>query len=64
MIQNCEIILPQLESTDFEALATAPIFQAFDSFTTKRRKPNAENLTNLVSDDATAEDILADFIDE
>jgi DNA primase len=53
-----EIILPQLETTDFEALATASIFQALINLQQNGEKPNVENLTNLVSDDAIAEDIL------
>lgn len=52
------IILPQLEATDFEALATATIFQALIGLQQKGEAPTAENLTELVSEDATAEDIL------
>ena len=53
-----EVILPQLEETDFEALATASIFRAFLTIKQTGEKINAENLTNLVSDDAIAEDFL------
>jgi DNA primase len=53
-----QVILPQLEETDFEALATASIFRAFLTIQQTGEKINAENLTNLVSDDAIAEDFL------
>jgi DNA primase len=52
------VILPQLEETDFEALATASIFRAFLTIQQTGEQINAENLTNLVSDDAIAEDFL------
>jgi DNA primase len=51
-------ILPQFEETDFEALATASIFRAFLTIQQTGEQINAENLTNLVSDDAIAEDFL------
>ncbi len=51
-------ILPQLETTDFEALATASFFQALIQLQQTGEAPNAENLAKLVSDDAIAEDIL------
>lgn len=53
-----QVILPQLEETDFEALATASIFRAFLTIQQTGEQINAENLTNLVSDDAIAEDFL------
>ncbi len=53
-----QIILPQLEKTDFEALATASIFQALMELQPTGEKPTAENLADLVSEDAVAEDIL------
>ncbi len=53
-----QIILPQFEETDFEALATASIFRAFLTIQQTGEQINAENLTNLVSDDAIAEDFL------
>lgn len=52
------IILPQLEETDFRELATASIFRALLQIQRDGIEPNAENLTNLVSDDAIAEDLL------
>jgi hypothetical protein len=57
-IELRQIILPQLEETDFEALATASIFRAFLTIQQTGEQINAENLTNLVSDDAIAEDFL------
>ncbi|MDQ3800231.1 MAG: DNA primase [Acidobacteriota bacterium] len=53
-----EIILPQLEETDFEALATASVFRALLTIQQDGKEFTAENLTNLVSEDAQAEDIL------
>ncbi|HRH43330.1 MAG TPA: DNA primase [Pyrinomonadaceae bacterium] len=53
-----EMVLPQLEITDFAELATASIFQALIQLQQNGEQPTAENLTNLVSEDATAEDIL------
>ncbi|HYP51191.1 MAG TPA: DNA primase, partial [Pyrinomonadaceae bacterium] len=53
-----EIILPQLEETDFEALATAAVFRALLTIRQNGKEFTAENLTELVSEDAQAEDIL------
>ncbi len=52
------IVLPQLENTDFEELATASIFRALLQIQQDGKEPTAENLMNLVSDDAIAEDLL------
>jgi DNA primase len=52
------IVLPQLEETDFAELATASIFQALIQLQQKGEQPTAENLTELVSEDAIAEDLL------
>lgn len=52
------IVLPQLEETDFSELATASIFQALIQLQQKGEQPTAENLNDLVSDDAIAHDIL------
>ena len=51
-------VLPQLEETDFEELATASIFRALIQIQEEGTKPTAENLNKLVSDDAAAEDFL------
>ncbi len=53
-----QVILPQFEETDFEALATASIFRAFLTIQQNGEQINAEKLTNSVSDDAIAEDFL------
>lgn len=53
-----EIVLPQLEQTDFAELATASIFQALIHLNQNGSQPTAENLTELVSDDGYAEDLL------
>lgn len=53
-----EMVLPQLEETDFAELATASIFQALIQLQQKGEQPTAENLTELVSEDAIAEDLL------
>lgn len=52
------IVLPQLEKTDFEELATASIFRALLQIQQEGIEPTAENLISLVSDDAIAEDLL------
>ncbi|HLM00922.1 MAG TPA: DNA primase [Pyrinomonadaceae bacterium] len=52
------IILPQLEETDFEALATSAVFRALLTIQRDGKEFTAENLTELVSEDAQAEDIL------
>ncbi len=53
-----QMILPQIEMTDFESLATASIFQALIHLQQNGNQPTLENLTKLVSDDAIAEDLL------
>jgi hypothetical protein len=53
-----EMVLPQLEETDFAELATASIFRALLQIQQNGNKPKAENLLDLVSDDAIAEDLL------
>ncbi|HEX8368312.1 MAG TPA: DNA primase [Pyrinomonadaceae bacterium] len=53
-----EIILPQLEETDFEALATASVFRALLTIQRNGKQFTAENLENLVSDDLQVEEVL------
>ncbi|HEX8251230.1 MAG TPA: DNA primase [Pyrinomonadaceae bacterium] len=53
-----EIILPQLEETDFEALATASVFRALLTIQRDGKQFTAENLENLVSDDLQVEEVL------
>jgi DNA primase len=52
------VVFPQLEETDYAELATASIFQALIQLHQKGEEPTAENLYELVSSDAIAEDIL------
>jgi DNA primase, catalytic core len=52
------IILPQLEETDYEALATASLFRAFLILHRDGREFTAENLNELISEDSQAEDVL------
>lgn len=53
-----DAILPQLEETDFEALATAAVFRALLTIQQDGKQFTAENLQNLVSDDLQAEEVL------
>ena len=61
MIHDAElrkIILPQLEETDFEELATASIFRALLTIQQNGSEPTLENFLELTADDALAEDLL------
>jgi len=51
-----EKILPQLEETDFEALATASVFRALFTMQEKQIEVSLENLLGFVGDDETAID--------
>ncbi|MGI8467328.1 MAG: DNA primase [Pyrinomonadaceae bacterium] len=53
-----EIILPSLEETDFEMLATAAIFRALFSLRESGAEITSEKLNELVAEDVLAEDIL------
>jgi DNA primase len=53
-----EIILPSLEETDFEELATASIFRALLTIRETGAEVSAETLTELTADDALVEDIV------
>jgi DNA primase len=52
------IVLPQLEETDFEALATASVFRALLTIQQDGKQFTPENLENLVSDDLQVEEVL------
>lgn len=52
------IILPQLEETDFEPLATAEVFRALFEIEKNGSDVTIENLLNLVGDDAAASDFV------
>jgi DNA primase len=50
------VVLPLLEETDYEALATASIFRALFALEAKNEEPTHENLLELVGDDEAAAD--------
>lgn len=52
------IILPQLEETDFEPLATAEVFRALFEIEKNGSDVTIENLLELVGDDAAASDFV------
>jgi DNA primase len=52
------IILPQLEETDFEPLATAEVFRALFEIEKNGSDVTIENLLALVGDDSTASDFV------
>lgn len=51
-------ILPQIEETDYEDLAASSIFRALINVHAQGLEPNVENLSQLVAEDAIAEDLL------
>ena len=53
-----EMILPSLEETDYEELATASIFRALLTLRQNGGEVSAETLSELTADDALVEDIL------
>ena len=53
-----EIILPQLEETDYEQLATAEVFRALLALREIGSDITSENLMELVEDDAAASDFV------
>lgn len=53
-----EIILPQLEETDYEMLATANVFRAVLELQKKSAEITLESLLELVNDDETASDFV------
>jgi DNA primase len=54
-----EIILPQLEETDYETLATAEVFRALLALKEIGSDVTGENLLELVQDDAAASDYVS-----
>jgi hypothetical protein len=52
------MILPQLEETDFESLATASVFRALLTIQQDGKQFTAEKLADLVSDDLQVEEVL------
>ena len=53
-----EIVLRGLEETDYESLATAPVFRAMLELQTRKEKLSLDNLLELVGDDES----LSDFV--
>ncbi|MDQ3711214.1 MAG: DNA primase [Acidobacteriota bacterium] len=53
-----EIILPQIEETDYQALATAEVFRALLALKEIGSDVTSENLLELVSDDVAASDFV------
>ncbi len=53
-----DAIFPLLEETDFEPLATAPVFRALMAIHAAEQEPSRENLFSMVGDDPTAEDFI------
>lgn len=53
-----EMILPQLEETDYEQLATAEVFRALLALRELGSDVTSENLLELVADDAAASDFV------
>lgn len=53
-----EIILPQLEATDYEMLATASVFRALFDIRTKGLEISLDNLLECVGEDEMAQDFI------
>jgi len=53
-----DVILPQIEETDYETLATAEVFRALLALKEIGTDVTGENLLELVSDDAAASDFV------
>jgi DNA primase len=53
-----DVILPQIEETDYETLATAEVFRALLALKEIGSPVTGENLLELVSDDAAASDFV------
>ncbi len=53
-----EIILPQIEETDYETLSTASVFRALFEIRKNGLEFSSENLLDLTSDDAGANDFV------
>ena len=53
-----ELILSQLEETDYDQLATAPVFRALYELRERKEKVSLESLLELVGDDETISDYV------
>ncbi len=54
-----KIILPRLESADYENLASAPIFRALVSLDKDDQEVGFDSISAAIGDDAQAEELLA-----
>jgi len=54
-----KIVLPRLELTDYEGLATAAIFRAVISLGKEDREIGFDSLSEAMADDAEASELLA-----
>ncbi len=53
-----EMILPQIEETDYESLSTAPVFRALFEIKEKGLELTSETLLDLTSEDSGASDFV------
>ena len=51
-------VLPSLEETDYDSLATAPVFQALIELNAKKEEVTLEKLTEMTGDDEVLHDFL------
>ena len=54
-----KIILPRLEASDYEGLATAPIFRALSKLDKEETEISFDSLSSAIEDDAGASELLA-----
>ena len=54
-----KIILPRLEASDYEGLATAPIFRALSKLDKEETEISFDSLSSAIEDDARASELLA-----
>src|SRR5260370_42342358 len=54
-----KIVLPRLEMTDYEGLATAPIFRALVSLDREDKEVGFDSLSEATADDAHSTELLA-----
>jgi hypothetical protein len=53
-----DLILPTLEPSDYESLATAPVFSALMRLHDRKEEPTLDRLSELVGDDEAAQDFI------
>ena len=54
-----KIVLPRLEASDYEGLATAPIFRALSKLDKEETEISFDSLSSAIEDDARASELLA-----